>query len=608
MTIGNSLPASKELYSLLNTKATSSINQIILQKIDSFKARFKKDSKNLHISFLISPESSVLTDERFLETYTLNLGKLISQTIGEIADFEIVTIGEATPKLKPANSSFFSTQDSYFSQLNRETISVEISTKFSFLDFLVLLENLHPSISKQTFLYGIEIANKSEDQTLRNTGRLYEYLLQNLNLSHFNSGPSNSWSITHKDQLSIFSQKEQEASFTKDDESTEELFVNRDLVIFSCYYNLKLFIPQTINSLEYNKWQFSFIELIGTLTFDMWLTLVEQIPLELDQKIYNESKVTAFELAGLCFVKGHETKDVTPPENLPETDCWFTSDDPDILCSSHGKNCPLAYPPNLSSSGLTLQPRKVPIDLTRLKKDHHSIINNLNTPFDSKRFSIPPSPPISIGNLSNPDRFSTWGPVPQAQNMPIKQPFTDYRIPKELAQFEEAVQMIANYWHSLNPDYADYYYCYLSVAQSVVPPNCFQRRGHLHSDGFQSHWIKAPLFSDFSFIISDTASTEFFLESFNTDHLNPEKDNYYKYFSKHMTVKPKLFRNPYEVVMMDTYTLHKAIKNKSSNPIKRTFLRFMYSVIRWEKAANAHNPMFKYSWRKIKRNILSDLN
>lgn len=372
-----------------------------------------------------------------------------------------------------------------------------------------------------------------------------------------------------------------------------------------------------------NNWVKSFLHLIGSLDVNMFRNLVIQCPSEIINLKFSQIKrykyITAFELAALSCeidckdIKG-DHKDIIycqqKRKKLPTViDCWYTSDEPDAMCSHllRGEICPLSIQPELSSKGITTKPNLIYIDKDYIESNHNSIFKNLNQFFDPIHFSDQPSCPISVGYLENKEDFSQKGLNPQPQNLPIKMPFTDYRIPEELVQFKEVVQKTADYWHSINREYADYYYCYLSVAQSEVPPGCYQRRGHLHSDGFQSAWIKPKLFADFTFIVSDTASTEFYLKKFDVSKLNPEVNNYFKHFAKNMDVRPTLLRNPYEIIFMDAYTLHKAIKNNLDRNIKRTFVRIMYSTIRWYNKGNAHNPMFNYSWPSLKRDLLNKL-
>ncbi len=65
------------------------------------------------------------------------------------------------------------------------------------------------------------------------------------------------------------------------------------------------------------------------------------------------------------------------------------------------------------------------------------------------------------------------------------------------------------------------------------------------------------------------------MQSVDVSHLDPFKHNYYNYISKKVTVEAERLQKPFEIMMMDSYTLHKAISNETENNIQRTFLRFI---------------------------------
>ncbi|BBB57699.1 hypothetical protein MPCS_01710 (plasmid) [Candidatus Megaera polyxenophila] len=390
-----------------------------------------------------------------------------------------------------------------------------------------------------------------------------------------------------------------------------EAFIFQDITsVNSILIELKKYAENSQNIVT--SWQKLFQRFVLSLDEQHFRNLVIHCPLEIANREVSElqylNNITPFELAGLsCEEK--KGSDYIRDKDVIYSHCWYDSDDFDAKCchTQKGEICPVVVPPLLSNSGYVLNPQKIEVDRNRLNNDHRSIISSINAYFDPKKFSEKADKPISVGFLKQPNEFSKWNLLMQPQNLPIKFPFSNYRIPQELSQFMEAIQIVANYWHSINPQYADYYYCYFSVAQSEVPPGCFQRRGHLHTDGFQSHWLDVPLFTDFTFIVSDTASTEFYLQEFDISKLDTTVHNYFKYFAQNLKVRSLKLREPYEIVGMDAYTLHKSIRNSYSYHIKRTFIRIMYSVIRWPSQGNAYNPMFDYTWPIVKRDLLQQL-
>lgn len=331
----------------------------------------------------------------------------------------------------------------------------------------------------------------------------------------------------------------------------------------------------------------NFIDQLSVEELDRLLFHFESVPLEPKvQDLIALSRRPRFELASYQTTK----------------QCFYADLDPDAICSARkrGECCPLTLPAALSAKGVFISPRAVPRKLAA-----SSILSNMTRHFDCRRFSRENDLPVHVGYLSDYAAFDRPG-CPQPQNMPIKFPNSDYRLPQELAQFEELVQMVADFWHSVHPSPEDYY-CYLSLSQSVVPSGCWQRRPHLHSDGFQSAWIKKKLPCDMSFTVSNVRPTLYYQQRFPTEHLDPARDNFFKDFEKKLVCAPIDCQAPYQVTMMDAYTLHRANKNTSPDPVARTFVRMIFSVWKWDRSGNAHNPMFDYNWPPIERENWANL-
>lgn len=56
-------------------------------------------------------------------------------------------------------------------------------------------------------------------------------------------------------------------------------------------------------------------------------------------------------------------------------------------------------------------------------------------------------------------------------------------------------------------------------------------------------------------------------------------------------------------MMLDPYTLHAARPNLTLSPIRRTFVRIIFSTRIYDRIGNAHNPAFDYEWKMVPRNI-----
>ncbi len=208
-------------------------------------------------------------------------------------------------------------------------------------------------------------------------------------------------------------------------------------------YKLRNLIDLYDATKERNSWTASFYFLICSLkNVHMVETLVSHCPLDVISSTFSR-KITGFELAGLsCRSKPVEQrKSICQWRDQPDIlDCWYDTDAPDAICSARqkGQICPLTLKHVFSDKGVHVRPRILKIEIDR----ESSLVQNLNKPFNPNKFGEGPFPPISIGTIMDEDLFSKWGPFPQSQNMPIKMPFTDYRLPLELSQFEEAVQKL----------------------------------------------------------------------------------------------------------------------------------------------------------------------
>ena len=122
--------------------------------------------------------------------------------------------------------------------------------------------------------------------------------------------------------------------------------------------------------------------------------------------------------------------------------------------------------PLLSSEGLHIVAQER-APLPAIPKES-PVIQDLNSTWDLKKF-LTPRLPVSLGTLSAEElaEFTKWN-APRVLDLPIKFPGSDFRLPKELAQFSAVVQRIANYEKAINPGCFDEYYCYLTVDQGEV--------------------------------------------------------------------------------------------------------------------------------------------
>lgn len=269
-------------------------------------------------------------------------------------------------------------------------------------------------------------------------------------------------------------------------------------------------------------------------------------------------------------------------------------------------------PPIIESTGyisITPHPEKCIIE-----KGDKGQFQAMDSPFQYSAFSEPRHPPLSIGFLNKKASFDFpyLDEVYQIQDLPIAFPTEteqeyEYRLPKCLKGFEEFVQKTGDAWQKFSK-HPHKYYAYLTVSHDIIPPFKSQRRPSVHSDGFKSARIKDEELCQYAFVVSNALPTIYYIESFDVSDLDPAKNDFFVAFSQRSKKDPVDCQDPYEIMMLDPYTLHAARPNLTLYPIKRTFARIIYTTRQFDRIGNAHNPAFDYQWEMVPRDAQSKLD
>lgn len=241
--------------------------------------------------------------------------------------------------------------------------------------------------------------------------------------------------------------------------------------------------------------------------------------------------------------------------------------------------------------GIGVRPWRLPFDAK------HFVIKTIHSKFDKELYSFPHTP-ILIDEVYDREKFSRKNAL-RVLDMPIKfAGSNEYRVPKELQQFDELIAKIVSFEHTVNPYVSDYY-AYLTVDQSTVAENSFQRNPGCHVDGFQGARIKEKRPVNRSYIVYDATPTIFYPQSFKTDHLNEATDNFFFSFEEQSDETSAIHFLPYQILLMNAYTVHKsAISNHDTH---RTFFRLSFDTMIFDRFGNTKNPMFDYNWQMITR-------
>ncbi len=252
-----------------------------------------------------------------------------------------------------------------------------------------------------------------------------------------------------------------------------------------------------------------------------------------------------------------------------------------------------------TEGGIHLTPQE--INLTYNKEE--KLFKELNTPWNLKKFKEIRMP-ISFGKLSEADRKEfTALKVVRVLDIPIKFPGTDYRIPKELKQFQKVIQWVADVEAKVNP-YFDNYYCYLTIDQGKVQPDTLQREAPCHVDGFQgARWPKKTWINH-TYTLTNTLPTLFYPQVFDLDKLDIAKHDFFWEFNRQVALtnsKHAIHFEDFELVLMNAYNVHRGVE--ATKEIDRTWIRLSFETRIFDRLGNAHNPLFDYNWKMIERDI-----
>ena len=166
---------------------------------------------------------------------------------------------------------------------------------------------------------------------------------------------------------------------------------------------------------------------------------------------------------------------------------------------------------------------------------------------------------------------------------------------------------------AFNPYFFEHYYLFVSVSHSDVEPNQMQRRGGWHVDGHQGYeriqesGTKLP--TDRQYTISNVLPTEYVTQSFCFDKLREylemeccsmDSVNFQHVLETHVGREIELkgesvcvrAAKPNTMTFFNPYVVHKAAVNMTDKPVRRTFVRLLFSVYPRDRLGDSVNPLF----------------
>jgi hypothetical protein len=259
--------------------------------------------------------------------------------------------------------------------------------------------------------------------------------------------------------------------------------------------------------------------------------------------------------------------------------------------------------PLLSSDGVRFEPR-AQLRCRNLLQDS-PVIQDLNKPFDLQCFKTPRRP-VSVGFLSQRERriLSRETGAPRVLDMPIKFPGSDVRIPAELAMYEPIIRRAFAFEAWVNAECYDEYYCYLTIDKGIVKPGTLQREAPCHVDGFQGNRWNPKVRNNHTYTVSNAVPTAYYIQPFDFDLLDDTKHDFFWEMNRQVALTNSAFMwqpSDNEMTMMDCYCVHRG--TEATEEIFRTFVRISFEARIFDRLGNAHNPMFRYAWPMVPRDI-----
>ena len=243
---------------------------------------------------------------------------------------------------------------------------------------------------------------------------------------------------------------------------------------------------------------------------------------------------------------------------------------------------------------------------------------NLNPGYDSQKLNsvmrwdvsqfAHPHLPAIIGELRNKADYSNQRGL-RVLDMALRMPDQGWAIPKEFAQFSEAIALAVEHERSINPDFDEHYFVYITIDQKKVLPGKSQRRAGYHSDAYVTNETtvkdqeEAPT-ADNTYVVADKLPTLYQVGPFPLDGIDPEDcEAVLNYFDAASVGKEPVTFPAHTLLKMTPYDIHTPQVNTTSETIERTFIKIQFSKERYNLIGNTVNPNLSYEgWEWIPRN------
>ena len=227
------------------------------------------------------------------------------------------------------------------------------------------------------------------------------------------------------------------------------------------------------------------------------------------------------------------------------------------------------------------EPRWVPTPFPR-----SPIWARLHQSFDTEHF-LYPAPPIEVG------RFDLDPAVLAGLRVlrcPIKKADESIvHLPTELGPVAEVVRHIVETELFINPRFKDFH-AHVSFECTDVAAGTTQRVPGWHVDGFQGVRVRAHVI-EHSYLWSTRRGTEYCLQPFFIDHLDPHRHNVFPEIERQAKPENVYETFPGSLYLIDPYVVHRSPRVEAAG--LRSFLRVTFTETELEDPVNTRNLSFE---------------
>ena len=217
--------------------------------------------------------------------------------------------------------------------------------------------------------------------------------------------------------------------------------------------------------------------------------------------------------------------------------------------------------------------------------------------------------PICIGSVDDQLRGLFNSYHPNVLDMLVKRPGKITKVhPGCTADVVDVLNKCISFERSINPNFDDKYYVYLTVNSCFIQPGKAQRNPGAHTDGYQGKRYSGAnaLPSCGAYIVSNTIPTKFWTHPFDCSDYTNKKKNFFNHIQGKLNEDFISYSEPYHIYRMSAYQVHASMPAWHSSV--RTFLRIDITQKVFDRDINTVNPNNPPFWIPVDRSMRTVLN